>query len=164
MTAPNILLFADLVADDPAACGEFYAAVLGWTNEGRPEGLFHRLVPGGQMKNPDGSDSQIGNLHLGISKTTNARPHPRAEALGARKAPDAGTHNSRLWILISDDDDVERIIAEAESRGAEILWRNHYWKEFNGFNECFRDPWGNEIILWRKGGTDPVIGPEKTQE
>lgn len=164
MTYPNTLIFADLISDDPAAAGEFYAAVLGWTNEGRPEGVFHRLVPGGVMRNADGSDSEIGNLHLGISHSGNARPHPEAAALGERKLPDAMTHRSRLWILVSDEDSVDRILSEAEKRGAEILWRDHYWKEFNGFNEAFRDPWGNEIILWRKGGPNPQIGSEKTAE
>ena len=164
MTYPNTLIFADLISDDPSATGEFYAAVFGWTNEGRPEGVFHRLVPGGMMLNPDGSDSEVGNFHIGISHSRNARPHPRADALGVRKIPDDATHRSRLWILVSEDDSVDRILGEAEKRGAEILWRDHYWKEFNGFNEGFRDPWGNEIILWRKGGPDPMVGPEKTRE
>jgi len=164
MTFPNTLIFADLISDDPAATGAFYEAVLGWTNEGRPEGLFHRLVPGGNMRNPDGSDSALGNLHLGISHSANARPHPAAEGMGARVLPGPEIHRPRLWVLVSDEDSVERILAEAEARGAEILWRDHYWAEFNGFNEAFRDPWGNEIILWRKGGPDPVIGPDTTRE
>ena len=55
-------------------------------------------------------------------------------------------------------------MSAAVERGAETLWRNHYWKEFNGFNDAFRDPWGNEIILWRKGGADPVIPEGYTSE
>ena len=62
----------------------------------------------------------------------------------------------RIWILVSDDDSVDRILDEAESRGAEILWRDHYWAEFNGFNAAFRDPWGNTLVLWVKGGDDPA--------
>ena len=48
--------------------------------------------------------------------------------------------------------------------GAEILWRDHYWKEFNGLNHSFRDPWGNEIVLWRKGGENPEIPAHYTRE
>ena len=71
---------------------------------------------------------------------------------------------ARLWILVSDDDSPERILADAAKRGAEILWRDHYWKEFNGLNHAFRDPWGNEIVLWRKGGEDPEIPGHYTRE
>ena len=33
-----------------------------------------------------------------------------------------------------------------------MLWRDHYWAEFNGFNSAFQDPWGNTLVLWSKGG------------
>ncbi len=62
-----------------------------------------------------------------------------------------------MWILIGDGQTAEEILGKAAERGAEILWRDHYWKEFNGFNHAFRDPWGNEIVLWGKAGPDPVI-------
>jgi len=59
--------------------------------------------------------------------------------------------------LISLDDDSDAILERALDRGAEELWRHHYWKEFNGFNSAFKDPWGNTLILWTKGGDDPQI-------
>lgn len=163
MGYPNTLIFVDLAADDPAAAGAFYAEVFGWRNDARPEGLYHRMVPGGQFRNPDGSDSEIGNLHLGIFKTSNARPHPEPAGVEPRSASVEG-RKPRVWILISDDDTPERILGEAEKRGATILWRNHYWSEFNGFNHAFRDPWGNEIVLWGKAGPEPVIPADYTRE
>jgi hypothetical protein len=65
---------------------------------------------------------------------------------------------------VSDDDSAERILGAAVERGAEILWRNHYWKEFNGYNHAFRDPWGNEIVVWGKAGENPAIPVGFTRE
>lgn len=163
MTTPNTLIFVDLTADDPSAAGKFYAEVFGWQNDPRPEGVFHRMVPGGQFKNPDGSDSQIGNLHLGIHKAANARPHPDKDGVEPRSIVGEG-RKSRVWILIGDGDSADAILKRAEDRGAKILWRNHYWKEFNGLNWAFRDPWGNEIVLWGKAGDPPKIPDGFTRE
>lgn len=163
MADPNTLIFVDLASDDPSAAGKFYADVFGWTNEGRPEGVYHRLVPGGQFKNPDGSDSEIGNLHIGIMNSKNARPYPTAEGAGPRKLVGEG-RKSRVWILVGDDDTPENILQRAEERGATILWRNHYWQEFNGYNYAFEDPWGNEIVLWGKAGENPDVPADYTRE
>ena len=70
----------------------------------------------------------------------------------------------RIWILIGDDDSAERILDAAQERGATILWQNHYWSTFNGYNHAFRDPWGNEIVLWGKAGGDPAVPDHFTQE
>jgi hypothetical protein len=75
-----------------------------------------------------------------------------------------GGRKARIWILVGDDQSHEEIMANALQRGATELWRDHYWKEFNGFNHAFRDPWGNEIILWVKGGPDPKIPDSYTRE
>lgn len=163
MAYPNTLIFVDLTSDDPAAAGEFYAKVFGWTNEGRPTGVFHRLVPGGNMLNPDGSESQNGNLHIGIHNAANARPHPDPGGVEPRDVARAG-RSARLWVLVSADDSAERILDTAASLGAEVLWRNHYWKEFNGLNAAFRDPWGNEICLWIKAGENPQVPAHFTRE
>src|SRR4029453_2690572 len=72
--------------------------------------------------------------------------------------------STRTWILVSDDDSIDRILDEAEQRGATLLWRDHYWKEFNGFNAAFEDPWGNTLVLWVKGGDDPQIAEGQTRE
>ena len=74
MSYPNTLIFVDLASDDPAAAGEFYAEVFGWENDPRPHGEFHRMVPGQNFLNPDGSQSEIGNLHLGIHNTKTRVP------------------------------------------------------------------------------------------
>ncbi len=163
MTALATLIFVDLASDDPEATGRFYADIFGWTNEGRPLGQYHRLVPGGNFLNQDGSESQIGNLHIGIFNSTNARPHPSSE--GSGPAPlSRGDRKARIWLMLADGDSADSILEAAESRGAKILWRNHYWKEFNGYNWAFEDPWGNEIILWGKAGEAPEIPANFTRE
>ena len=65
---------------------------------------------------------------------------------------------------MSDDDSMDRILGEAEARGATILWRDHYWAEFNGFNSAFKDPWGNTLVLWGKAGESPQIPEGFTSE
>ncbi len=163
MTYPNTLIFVDLASDDTEAAGEFYAKVFGWTNEGRPAGVYHRLVPGQNFIGPDGNQTETGNLHLGIFNAANARPYPDAAGTAPRALSKEG-RKARIWILVSDDDSMDRILATAEELGAEIMWRNHFWKEFNGYNGAFRDPWGNEIIMWGKAGDDPQIPDNFTRE
>jgi len=163
VNTPNTLIFVDLASDDPAAAGRFYAEVFGWQDDARPLGIFHRMVPGGNFINPDGSESQIGNLHLGIFKADNARPHPNPDGVAPRTLAGEG-RKARVWILVGDGQSYEGILERATARGAEILWRDHYWKEFNGYNHAFRDPWGNEIVLWGKAGPDPNIPDAFTRE
>jgi predicted enzyme related to lactoylglutathione lyase len=163
MTYPNTLIFVDIPADDPEAAGKFYAEVFGWEVQGRPTGVFHRIVPGQQFLLSDGTPSGVGNLHLGIFNTNNARPHPDPDGVEPRTVS-AGGRTVRVWILVSDDDNQDRILDTAEKLGATVLWRNHYWAEFNGFNGAFVDPWGNTIVLWTKGGDDPQIPEDFTRE
>ena len=163
MPSPNTLIFVDLASDDPQAAGRFYAEVFGWQDDHRPTGVYHRMVPGGFFQQADGSDSMIGNLHLGIFDAANARPHPDPTGVEPRTLAKGG-RGARIWILIGDGDTPERILAAAEDRGATILWRNHYWQTFNGYNHAFRDPWGNDIILWGKAGSHPEIPANFTRE
>jgi predicted enzyme related to lactoylglutathione lyase len=163
MVQPNTLIFVDLASDDPSAAGRFYAEVFGWRNDARPEGVYHRMVPGGNFPNKDGTDSEIGNLHLGIYDVANVRPHPESKGVGPRELGREG-RRPRVWILIGDGQSADDILARAVERGAEILWRNHYWAEFNGYNHAFRDPWGNEIVLWGKAGDNPAIPANFTRE
>jgi predicted enzyme related to lactoylglutathione lyase len=160
---PNTLIFVDLASDDPAAAGRFYNEVFGWRDDHRPTGLYHRMVPGGNFLKSDGTESEIGNLHLGIFKASNARPHPDSEGVAPRALSQDG-RKPRVWILVGDDESHDDILARAEARGATILWRDHYWKEFNGYNHAFRDPWGNEIILWVKAGPEPKIPAHYSRE
>ncbi len=159
----NSLIFFDIPSDDPNAAGKFYAEVFGWEDDPRLGGSYHRMVPGGQFKNPDGSDSEIGNLHMGIGDVANMRPHPETAGVEPRR-PATGGRGPRIWVLIGDDDTPERILSTAEKLGATILWRNHYWAEFNGLNHAFVDPWGNHIVLWGKAGKPPVIPEDYTRE
>jgi predicted enzyme related to lactoylglutathione lyase len=159
----NTLIFVDLASEDPDAAGKFYAEVFGWENDARPKGEYHRMVPGGFFKKSDGTDSEIGNLHLGIFKAANARPHPEPGGVEPRDLSTEG-RKPRIWVLIGDDDSADRILGTAEKLGATLLWRDHYWSEFNGYNHAFRDPWGNEIVLWGKAGASPDVPASFTRE
>ena len=159
----NTLIFVDLASEDPDAAGNFYAEVFGWQNDARPQGEYHRMVPGGFFKKSDGTDSEIGNLHLGIFKAANARPHPEPAGVEPRHLSTDG-RKPRVWVLIGDDDSADRILGKAQELGATLLWRDHYWAEFNGYNHAFRDPWGNEIVLWGKAGPNPEIPAGFTRE
>ena len=163
MGYPNTLIFVDFPSTDPVASAEFYAAVFGWEVEPRPEGVFHRIVPGQHFLLDDGTQGPTGNLHMGIYQVANARPHPDPAGVEPRHLATDG-RTVRTWVLVSDDDSVDRILDEAERRGATILWRDHYWAEFNGFNAAFADPWGNTIVLWVKGGDEPQIPEGFTRE
>jgi predicted enzyme related to lactoylglutathione lyase len=163
MTYPNTLIFVDLASDDPAAAGRFYAEVFGWQDDPRPHGVYHRMVPGGNFRDKTGADSAIGNLHIGIFDAANTRPHPNPEGVEPRSLSRDG-RKTRLWVLVSDDDSADAILDRAAARGATILWRDHYWKEFNGYNHAFSDPWGNEIVLWGKAGENPAIPAAFTRE
>ena len=163
MSYPNTLIFVDLPSTDPAASAKFYHEVFGWEVEGRPEGVFHRIVPGQNFLKDDGTQSDIGNLHLGIHNVANARPHPDPDGVDPRDLSADG-RTARIWVLVSDDDSEDRILDTAERLGAEILWRKHYWAEFNGFNSAFKDPWGNTLVLWVKAGEDPEIPDGYTAE
>lgn len=162
MTYPNTLIFVDLPSTDPEASGRFYNEVFGWEVEPRPAGVFHRIVPG-QNFLVDGEQGPTGNLHMGIFNVANARPHPNPEGADPRELSTGG-HSARIWILVSDDDDSDAIMDRAAERGAQELWRHHYWKEFNGFNSAFQDPWGNTFVLWTKGGDDPQVPEGWTRE
>ena len=163
MAYPNTLIFVDFPSSDPAASAAFYAEVFGWEVEPRPEGVFHRIVPGQHFQLDDGTPSLVGNLHMGIYNAANARPHPDPDGVEPRSLSTDG-RTVRIWILVSDDDSQERILSTAEGLGATVLWRDHYWAEFNGFNSAFRDPWGNTLILWTKGGSEPQIPDGFTRE
>jgi hypothetical protein len=156
MTYPNTLIFVDFPSDDPEASGRFYAEVFGWEVEPRPAGVFHRIVPGQHFQLDDGTEGPTGNLHMGIYNVGNARPHPDPAGVEPRTLSRDG-RTVRIWVLVSEDDSQDRILDTAERLGATVLWRNHFWKEFNGFNSAFQDPWGNTLVLWTKGGDNPVI-------
>jgi len=153
MNFPNTLIFVDFPSTDPAATAKFYEAVLGWDTEPRPADVFHRIVPGQNFRIEDGSQGPTGNLHLGIYNVGNARPHPDPEGVKPRTLAKEG-RSTRVWIKVSEDDSMDRILDEAGARGATLLWRDHFWTEFDGFNAAFEDPWGNTIVLWHKGEAD----------
>jgi len=163
MSFPNTLIFVDFPSSEPSASGEFYEAVFGWVVEPRPAEVFHRIVPGQNFQLDDGTQGPTGNLHMGIYNVANARPHPDPAGVAPRDLTPA-SRSPRVWILVSEDDSIDRIIDEAVSRGATLLWRDHFWAEFNGFNAAFEDPWGNTFVLWVKAGESPQIPDGWTDE
>jgi predicted enzyme related to lactoylglutathione lyase len=163
MPSPNTLIFVDMPADDPDAAARFYTEVLGWDDDPRPTSLFHRMVPGGFFPNKNGTNSEVGNLHVGLFKAANARPHPDPDGVGPRHISADG-RKPRVWILVGEGQSDAEILEKAAKRGARILWRNHYWKAFNGYSAAFADPWGNEIVLWTRAGPNPAVPPRFTRE
>ena len=158
---PNTLIFVDFPSDDVEACAAFYPEVFGWEVEGRPTGVFHRIVPGGHFPLDDGTPSPIGNLHMGIYDVANAGRTPTRPA----SSPPPGPRRSRRPRVDPGRRRRPRTHPRrAEQQGAKVLWRHHYWAEFNGFNGAFEDPWGNTVVLWTKGGDEPVIPEGHTSE
>jgi len=163
MAGPNTLIFVDMPSSDPPATARFYAEVLGWDDDPRSRGNFHRMMPGGFFPNRDGSPSEVGNLHVGIYDPANARPHPEPGGAPPRVASTEG-RKPRVWVLVGEGQSEADILDKAARRGAKVLWRDHYWSEFNGYNAAFRDPWGNEIILWTRAGPNPKVPRDFTRE
>lgn len=163
MASPNTLIFVDMPTDDPAAAARFYCEVLGWEDDQRSTGLFHRLIPGGMFPNKDGTPSEVSNLHVGLTLAANARPHPDPAGAPPRRVSVDG-RKPRVWVLVGEGQSDADIIDKAVRRGARLLWRDHYWAEFNGYNAAFRDPWGNEIVLWTRAGANPAVPLEFTRE
>lgn len=56
----------------------------------------------------------------------------------------------RVYVMVSDP---PAYLARAVEMGATTLWDEVLWEEFGGRHAAFRDPWGNEIVLWRDKGT-----------
>lgn len=160
MSYPNTLVFVDFPSDDVNAARKFYAEVFGWEVEDRIPDTFARIVPG-QNQMVDGEQGPSGNLHMGISNAADMRPRPPSAAQEPTNL-NPGGRAIRAWILVSKDDSFERILDTAVSLGATELWRDHFWKEFGGANASFRDPWGNQIMLWAH--IDGVEVDEETHE
>ncbi|HEY9557212.1 MAG TPA: VOC family protein [Acidimicrobiales bacterium] len=153
---PHTLIFVDLPSPDPEASGRFYEAVFGWTVEGRPAGTFHRIVPGGEFPGPDGKDSGVGNLHLGIYSTANPVPDPNVPSTHAGERPSGPM--PRVYILVDKDEEQEAIVGRAKENGATVDWELAWFGEFNGWCSSFTDPWGVQILLWTTGANRP--GPD----
>ncbi len=56
----------------------------------------------------------------------------------------------RVYVLV---DDPPKYLEEAVAMGSTTLWEEKEWAEFGARYAAFRDPWGNEIVLWRDKGT-----------
>jgi predicted enzyme related to lactoylglutathione lyase len=154
MAQPHTLIFVDLPSPDPEASARFYEAVFGWAVEGRPTGQFHRAVPGGEFPGPDGQPSGVGNLHLGIFNSADPVPDPNQPP--SRPADRATGAVPRVYILVSEDETQEDVLARAKDNGATIDWEPVYWGEFSGWCSAFTDPWGVPLLLWTKASVRPA--------
>jgi predicted enzyme related to lactoylglutathione lyase len=56
----------------------------------------------------------------------------------------------RMYVMV---DDPPAYLQRALDLGATKLWDEVHWEEFDGRHAAFRDPWGNEVVLWRDKGT-----------
>ncbi len=149
---PNILVFVDIPVGDISAATDFYSEVFGWEIEDRIDAVFNRIVPGQNFKLDDGTQGPTPNLHMGLSLATDPRPDPRDESDRGRRRMHDGGRTTRAWILVSDDDEMDRIMDTAVAKGGTELWRRHFWTEFGGANASFLDPWGNQLMLWQHLG------------
>lgn len=73
--------------------------------------------------------------------------------------PNLGIHRSdeamsgavpRIYVMV---DEPPLYLEHAVALGAEVLWEEKRWEEFNAHYAAFRDPWGAEVCLWRDKGT-----------
>ena len=124
----NTLIFVDFPAPDPEVAQRFYEEVFGWTIKGRPAGEFHQIVP-------------REGLHLGIFNERSRPPDPEPGPPAARSV-----NQPRIYVLVEEEP--AHYLDKAVSLGATELWRETYWKEFGGWHASFRDPWGNQIVVW----------------
>jgi catechol 2,3-dioxygenase-like lactoylglutathione lyase family enzyme len=156
---PNTLIFVDLPSADPETTADFYRQVMGWEVEGRPAGIFHRAVPGGEFPLEDGTPSGVGHLHLGIYSSEDPRPDPNPPT--SRPTTREGTAPApRVYLLVDDRAEQGRILDTAAKLGATILWRDRYWREFEGWHGSFRDPWGTQIVLWTKPADESDVATD----
>jgi predicted enzyme related to lactoylglutathione lyase len=136
------LIFVDLPSPEPDDAATFYSQVMGWQTEGRPAGIFHQIVPGGEFLRADGSPSGVEHLHLGVFSTHEPRPDPRSETANRDVV------SPRVYLKVDSRAEQDSVLNAAEKAGAAVLWRDQFWDEFKGWHGSFRDPWGTQIILW----------------
>jgi predicted enzyme related to lactoylglutathione lyase len=64
----------------------------------------------------------------------------------------------RVYVMVPDPPESLSLAVEL---GATTMWEETYWEEFDARHAGFRDPWGNEIVLWRdKGSYKPGAASE----
>jgi hypothetical protein len=95
----------------------------------------------------------VRNLNLGVYSLTEPRPDPRTPEL-LRESSRAGI---RVYVVNRTRAEQDAVLARAQARGADVLWRDCYWREFEGFHCAFRDPWGNQVVLWTHGSEHDEI-------
>jgi predicted enzyme related to lactoylglutathione lyase len=64
----------------------------------------------------------------------------------------------RIYVMV---DDPPEYLRRAIEKGATKLWDEVHWEEFDGRHAGFRDPWGNEVVLWRDKGSYKPGGPSR---
>ncbi|MEU0991476.1 VOC family protein [Streptomyces sp. NPDC005953] len=64
--------------------------------------------------------------------------------------PSTGGPVPRIYVMV---DEPPAYLEKAVANGASVLWEEKPWEEFEARYAAFRDPWGNEVVLWRDKGT-----------
>jgi len=132
----NTLIFVDFPVPDPEVAQHFYEDVFGWTIKGRPPGDFHQVLPGE-------------GLHIGIFNEQTQPPDPDPKQVAPRSP-----NQPRIYVLVENEP--ADYVDKAVSLGGTKLWGETYWKEFGGWHASFRDPWGNQIVVWHTGKPAPA--------
>jgi predicted enzyme related to lactoylglutathione lyase len=79
--------------------------------------------------------------------------------LGIHLEPEPIRHPvPRIYVLV---DDPPAYLIRALAMGATVLWEETGWAEFDARHAAFRDPWGNEVVLWRDKGTYKPGAPSR---
>ncbi|MFD4832149.1 hypothetical protein GT204_02825 [Streptomyces sp. SID4919] len=91
--------------------------------------------------------------------TFNRRPAGEFHEVLPGVKPNLGIHREdrpvtgpvpRIYVMV---DEPPAYLAKAVAGGASVLWEEKPWAEFEARYAAFRDPWGNEVVLWRDKGT-----------
>jgi predicted enzyme related to lactoylglutathione lyase len=64
----------------------------------------------------------------------------------------------RIYVMVEDP---PACLQRAIDMGSTKLWDEVHWEEFDGRHAGFRDPWGNEVVLWRDKGSYKPGGPSR---
>jgi len=130
----NRLVFVDLPASDIEAASAFYKDLFGWTINGRPQGVFHEIVPDEGPR-------------LGLWSEAEQVPDPSPRPPQPRSG-----FSPRTYIAV--DGPPRDYLNRAVILGATVLWEQCYWEEFDGHHASFLDPWGNQIVMWWRPDDD----------
>ena len=124
----------------PHELADWWAEALGWPVEPQDEAFIQRMVDAGHAS-ADDTVRHRGALVWRAGAALNS-PDPGRPRLLFQSVPEGKTVKNRLHLDVRvGAERREAEVARLLGLGATELWRDHFWKEFNGFNHAFSDPW-----------------------